>query len=106
MKQQFGLAAIGTMFSRFTLGYSTMLAAKYQHHRLLHCTFGAPQAFFDTVPKGRILSRFSADLDIVDVKFPDSLRQYLETVFRVGHSYFVSFQSLALNMCANVNMFA
>lgn len=44
-----------------------MLAANQRlHHLLLHAVLFAPLAFTDTTPSGRILSRFSKDLDVLD----------------------------------------
>jgi len=41
-------------------------AAKTLHDRLLHAVFHAKQSFFDTVPVGRILNRFSNDTYQID----------------------------------------
>lgn len=50
--------------------HSTML------RRLLYC----PPSFFDTTPGGRILNRFSADLDQVDSQFYITAKEVLQTV--------------------------
>lgn len=64
--------------------YGTMKAALTLHHSLLHCILGVPQQFFDTTPRGRIISRFSSDMNTVDHNLPMSLRQILQVFFRVG----------------------
>lgn len=64
------------------LAYGTMNAALNLHHGLLKCILGAPQHFFDTTPKGRILSRF--EFDTIDYKLPMHLRQIINVFFRVG----------------------
>lgn len=72
------------------LAYGTIAAARILHRNLLHCIFGAPQHFFDTTPKGRIIARFSNDLNTLDYRLPLNLRQTLSTFFRVGSKSYVS----------------
>ncbi|KAK0089852.1 hypothetical protein PV325_005159 [Microctonus aethiopoides] len=50
----------------------------------LHNVLRGPSYFFDTVPIGRILSRFSADVDIMDSKLPMTIFQWLPSSFRLG----------------------
>lgn len=68
------------------LAYGTMKAALFIHHILLHTILGAPMDFFDTTPKGRIIARFSNDINTIDNNLPMSLRQILNTIFRVGEN--------------------
>ncbi|XP_065205458.1 multidrug resistance-associated protein 1-like [Planococcus citri] len=49
------------------------ISAKVLHNLLLHNLFRLPLSFMDVTPGGRILSRFSSDIDLVDGSFPDLL---------------------------------
>ena len=53
------------------------------HYRCLNTLMHAPVSWFDSNPKGRIISRFSADLSVVDLFLPrylDWAAQFLMTV--------------------------
>jgi ATP-binding cassette subfamily C (CFTR/MRP) protein 1 len=53
------------------------------HERLLNASLNAPIAFFDTTPIGRILSRFSSDLVVVDEDLTQTISQFSSSVCQV-----------------------
>lgn len=65
------------------LAYGTMRAALVMHHTLLRRIMRATMLFFDTTPKGRLISRFSLDLNAVDYNLPQNLKQFMNVLFRV-----------------------
>lgn len=45
--------------------------------------------FYDTTPIGRIINRFTREIDTVDNLLPYSFRQLLLMVFAVNHVYII-----------------
>lgn len=58
-------------------------AAKKMHKLLLAGILHAPLSYFDQTPAGRILARFSHDIEVVDVEFPTLLDELLYCAFEV-----------------------
>ncbi|XP_061189750.1 multidrug resistance-associated protein 1-like [Saccostrea echinata] len=54
----------------------TTAASRTMHTNLLHSILRCPISFFDTTPSGRIINRFSKDMESIDTVFP----WYLEMV--------------------------
>ncbi|UYV79408.1 ABCC3 [Cordylochernes scorpioides] len=73
----------------FILAYSTLEAAQNLHKGLLHNILRSPMAFFDATPLGRILNRFSKDIDTVDVIIPMTIRTWFQCLMQVVGSLFV-----------------
>ncbi|ELT91662.1 hypothetical protein CAPTEDRAFT_90759 [Capitella teleta] len=61
----------------FTIALGCVQASRVLHSQVLHRILKAPMSFFDTTPLGRILNRFSKDLDIVDASLPTYIRFWL-----------------------------
>ncbi|KAL2920613.1 ABC transporter C family member 10 [Bienertia sinuspersici] len=51
-----------------------MISSKSLFSKLLYSLFRAPMSFYDSTPLGRILSRMSSDLSMVDVIIPFSIQ--------------------------------
>ncbi|KAL3103423.1 hypothetical protein niasHS_002609 [Heterodera schachtii] len=59
-----------------------MVFASYSlHEKMLRSILRSPIAFFDITPLGRILNRFSKDVDNLDSAIPRSLSSFVQTVF-------------------------
>lgn len=80
-------AAIALFTSSLVLALGCLKAAGVLHHNLLRQIMRLPMAFFDTTPLGRIMNRFSKDVDVVDNLLPNVVRTWLLMFFNV--CYFV-----------------
>jgi len=68
------------MISQISCQYRAAAASEKLHHSLLDKTMHAPMNFFETTPTGRILNRFTSDLDVVDAKIPQQLKAFLSCI--------------------------
>ncbi|XP_076615304.1 ATP-binding cassette sub-family C member 3 isoform X1 [Chaetodon auriga] len=59
--------------------YSMLRAAKLMHRNMLQGVLRAPQAFFESTPSGRLLNRFSKDMDAIDSHIPDNIDIWMRT---------------------------
>uniref|UniRef100_A0A4W5LBQ3 ATP-binding cassette, sub-family C (CFTR/MRP), member 3 n=1 Tax=Hucho hucho TaxID=62062 RepID=A0A4W5LBQ3_9TELE len=59
--------------------YSMLRAAKLMHLYMLQGVLRAPQGFFESTPTGRVLNRFSKDVDIIDSHIPDNIDIWMRT---------------------------
>jgi ABC-type multidrug transport system fused ATPase/permease subunit len=66
------LCVLAYMRSVFVLNRG-LNAGVVTHERLLYGVFNAPLRFFESNPVGRILNRFSRDLDTVELQLPRSI---------------------------------
>ncbi len=71
------------------LAYSSMRAAKNLHQGLLVNIMHLPMQFFETTPIGRIVNRFSRDVNAVDDKIPRSLGMFIRTFLATLGTIFV-----------------
>jgi len=65
------------------LANRAVVASKVLHHRMLSAVLRAPLMFFETTPAGRILNRFSRDIETVDSVLPQLFEQWLGSAFDV-----------------------
>ena len=64
-------------------------ASLHLHNNLLHGVLRCPMQFFDSTPVGRIINRFSKDIDTVDDEMPMYILDFLEQVFETLAIMFV-----------------
>ncbi|XP_069135571.1 multidrug resistance-associated protein 1-like isoform X2 [Argopecten irradians] len=97
---------LGVLQAVFVLIYGLMLAVRMVvaagklHQKMLLTIMRCPMTFFDTTPIGRIINRFSSDVDIMDNNLPITCR-ISNTFFLISLNTF--FLSLSTVIVVSVN---
>ena len=55
-------------------------AARISHDELVNSIIGAPTSFFDTTPLGRLINRFSKDVEAMDLVIPEVLNMFYNMI--------------------------
>lgn len=72
------------VLSSIAMAYGCLNAARTLQSNMLHRTLRLPMSFFDTTPVGRIMNRFTKDVDIVDNVLPQTIRAWMIMFFSVS----------------------
>ncbi|KAM9999110.1 hypothetical protein ACTFIZ_002674 [Dictyostelium cf. discoideum] len=79
-----GMASIAiTVVRTFSFFEYAVHAAHSIHHELFNALLKKPMSFFDQTPLGRIINRFTRDLDIVDNLIATSIAQFFNLMLSV-----------------------
>jgi len=81
-----GLGAVQAVFVliyAIIAAISMVVAAGILHNKMLKNILRSPMSFYDTTPIGRIINRFSRDIETVDTVLPQLIRSFLNTFFTV-----------------------
>ncbi|XP_046559479.1 LOW QUALITY PROTEIN: ATP-binding cassette sub-family C member 5-like [Haliotis rubra] len=70
----------------FVFMKATLKASSGLHDRAFTHILDSPMEFFDTTPTGRIVNRFSADMDEVDIRLPMQSEVFINNVLQVVFS--------------------
>nr|CAD7393056.1 unnamed protein product [Timema cristinae] len=73
---------LSVLVSMLSVSIGAINAASVLHNTLLANVFRLPQSLFDTTPIGRILTRFSSDVNVLDQTFPMILRMAVPNVYK------------------------
>jgi ABC-type multidrug transport system fused ATPase/permease subunit len=70
-------------FATFLALIAGLQAAATLHDSLLSNVLKCPMGFFDVTPKGRLLARFSHDVNTTDDRLINNIRQTIMATLRV-----------------------
>src|SRR5688500_9950181 len=76
--------AIAVLAAGIVISYGILRAASVLHSEMLARILCAPASFFDTTPTGRIVNRFSKDVDTCDMTLPQGVRDFIIVFLRVS----------------------
>ena len=79
-----GGAALVLWANALTWAVGGTRAARALHARALDTVLRAPTSFFDATPAGRIVNRFSGDVDTVDRALPGAFAGYVRLVAQIA----------------------
>ncbi|XP_025100797.1 LOW QUALITY PROTEIN: canalicular multispecific organic anion transporter 2-like [Pomacea canaliculata] len=83
------LQAIVMLFFVGIIFLRMLVASKDMHNAMLRAILHQPMSFFDTTPLGRILNRFSRDVDALDGSLAHLIRMYCIQIFHVINVLFI-----------------
>ncbi|KAI9506366.1 P-loop containing nucleoside triphosphate hydrolase protein [Coemansia spiralis] len=96
------LEAAWLAFMSFIIFYGGLKASRIIHKQLIRSIVHATPRFFDTTPIGRIVSRFSGDMQTIDYDAPESIKELLVdgisalTIYIIISSVFPAFTLVAI----------
>ena len=79
----FSIAAVFILIYSINMAVCTVRASRVMHFKMLKNILRSPMAFFETTPTGRILNRFSRDVETIDNTLPQLIRSWITTTFTV-----------------------
>mmetsp|Transcript_28549 Transcript_28549/g.67042 ORF Transcript_28549/g.67042 Transcript_28549/m.67042 type:complete len:1480 (+) Transcript_28549:1-4440(+) len=77
------LSILGLGFRGIFLAMHRLKASQKLHDGLTDAVLRAPISFFDVTPVGRVLNRFAADMDKLDLELTQTVSQGINTFFQV-----------------------
>ncbi len=81
------------MVASVLLALASLRASSVLHIRLIGDVLRLPMVFFDTTPTGRLLNRFSKDVDVLDNTLPFVIRGWITTLLQVLDNLIQQFNS-------------
>lgn len=70
-------------FADFLFVYMYVRASKNLHNKMLSSILRCNMQFFESTPIGRIINRFSKDIEFTETKIPESFKSSIRLAFNV-----------------------
>ena len=83
------VAAVFILIYSINMAACSVRASRVMHFKMLENILRSPMAFFETTPTGRILNRFSQDVETIDNILPQLIRLWINTTFTVASTVVV-----------------
>jgi len=83
------LEGVFIILNDFLIAYGCTMSGVRIHSKLISNVLHCALSFFDRIPLGRIVNRFGMDLDVIDIKLPASLDNWLDCAMEVSATLFV-----------------
>lgn len=77
------VSGVTVLITSMIFGIGCLRAARDLHKRLLSNVMRLAMSFFDTTPSGRILNRFSTDINVIDNVLPMTMQFWVMMAFNV-----------------------
>lgn len=84
----YNFTVVATFIATLSLYIGTLRAAQFIHNSLLKRILRAPLEWFDLTPVGRVVNRFSKDIEATDSDIPATLRAFCSCLFSVNSQNF------------------
>ncbi|RYE84885.1 MAG: ATP-binding cassette domain-containing protein, partial [Methanosarcinales archaeon] len=81
--------SVVTLVHQLCWAYGGTIASRLLHHDMLARVLRSPISFFDATPVGRILNRFSGDVDTVDKMLPSTFQNLMSLSTRIVSTFIV-----------------
>ena len=81
--------AVFVLLACFIQAFGSVMASRKLHQCLLLNILHSPMVFFETTPLGRIVNRFSKDLDTIDDLVPRSMITFLRSTLEMFAVIFI-----------------
>ncbi|KAK2076831.1 hypothetical protein QBZ16_005057 [Prototheca wickerhamii] len=78
-----GLSLVIQLVLGYVAAVGALRAARVMQHDLLAHVLRLPMSFYDTTPMGRLISRFSRDVEAVDVQLPEAVSSFISCLTSV-----------------------